>query len=197
MSIKLKLCIPNVFTPKVRVLPSQSVSIINNIHIFSPNNKMLFIAKGMILSYNKCMGEYNLTDGDFIFALKISQNNSFIERLLNTDEEINISQIRNSIPIFGPCYEVNLKSINKIIMMSLNQNSPLEMKSYQNKFTNIEIAKKQDIKLMRRENCRKNWRKQISSFLKQESPDFNCYEYTNIFYDAPKEPSCEALPMLL
>lgn len=159
MSITLKLCIPNVFAPKIRVLPSQRVSIINNIHIFSPNNKMLFIANGTILSYNKSMSEYNLTDGDFIFALKISKNNSFIERLLNTDQEITISQIRNSIPIFGSCYEVNLKSINKIIMISLNQTSLFEKKSYQNKLTNIEIAKMQDIKLMRRENCRKKLEK--------------------------------------
>lgn len=194
MSITLNLCIPGKIVPKLIVLLSQKISIINNVKIFSQKNKMLFISKGTILPYNKTIEQCNLTNDDSIYALKINDNDSFLIDILRTNEFIYFTQIRNKLPIFGSFYEANLTSICNIIMQSRN---PREKNLIHFKSSYREIAKIQDIRLMRKENCQKTWRKKINSFLYKKSDDFVCNEVLNTNYESPKEPRCDALPLIL
>lgn len=194
MSITLKLDVPGKIIPKLRVLLSQKISIINNLQIFSQSNKMLFISNGMILPYNMTIEQCKLKEGDIIYALKINENDSFLVDILSTNECVCFSQLRNRIPIFGSSYEANLTSINKIIAQSQN---PKEKILIHCKSAFKEVARIHDIRLMRKENCKKAWRKQINAFLNKKSDDFVCNDPLNINYESPKEPCCEALPLIL
>lgn len=196
MTFTMNLYIPCRISPKIRVLPHQKIGIINNIQFFSRNNKMLFISKGNILPYHKSMEECNLSEGDKIFALNIESNTN-LENLLNTNQEINSSQIRNIVPIFGPSYEANLKSINKVILLSQNQNIHIKQNFIQNNTTSLEIARMQDLKWMKRINCKNSWKNQLKSLIKTNSYEDNFVKFTNIEYESLKEPSCEALPVIL
>lgn len=197
MTIKLNLYIPGIVVPKIRVRPDQKISTINHVKIFSQQNKMLFVSKGRILSYNRTMNEYDLSNDDSIFALKIKENDTFLIDFLQSNEEQSISKIQNKITIFGPCYEANLSSINKILIQSLNSNLSKEKVIIHGEVSLREVARIQDIKSIRRENCRKAWKKQIKSYLNNESSQFVCCELSNVNYESPKEPCCDALPTLL
>ena len=82
-------------------------------------------------------------------------------------------------------------------MISLNQYIPMKKFSIRNKCSLDVLAKLCDIKLMRKENSRKSWRNQLFSYLNKETNDYHCHEITNIEYDPPKEPNCEAFPIIL
>ena len=201
MSITLKLRIPCNNTPLVRVLLSQNIAILNNVNYF-PHHKMIFIAKGIILPYNKTMEECHLLDGDLVYSLIINEKDSVLKNLLNTNDDINFDQIRKYIPVFGPYYEANLTSINKILEESLTSNSNSNSTSNKDKIviksmnSLKELARLHDIKIMKKETSKRSWRKQLVSYLSKNTNN-NCCETTNVNYDPAKEPCCEALPMIL
>lgn len=193
-TIIVKLCIPNKIVRNIRVFVHQKISIINKIPVFSANNKILFISKGMILSYNKTMSESNICNGDYIFGLKINEKcQSLLEKVVSQNS-ISISDIRNDIPIFGPNYEVNLTSINMMLSQSSSPESIKNKMFIHNKVTSMEIARLQDLKAIKKENFGKIYRKIASSSSLKRKDENNFHELTNIDYEPLIEPCCEPFP---
>lgn len=194
--IIIKLCVPNKEIKRIRLLTSQKISIINMIKIFGPNNKMLFISKGIILPYNKSVEECNIRNGDYIFGLKFDGKDSLLDEKMSFNNFISIPDIVNDIPLIGPNFEVNLTSINTLLSISQNQES-LKSKIYLlNKSTSKEIARLQDLKAFKRDVSSKYWRKKSYHLKNEIKINSNSQELTNINYNALKEPCCEAFPII-
>lgn len=201
MTIFLKLSIPNKIVPRIRVLPDQCISILNQIKLFSNNNKMIFISKGIILPYMKSFNECNIHDGDIIYGLYINEENSNVSIILSSSDQIDLKQINNHVLIFGPHDEANLTSINKTLLQSQNSTDINRILSLKNKSVINEIAKLNDLKALKFENNRYSWMRKQKNLVKQKTifSSSNCVDLnlSSINYDPPKEPCCEALPIIL
>lgn len=195
MTVTFNFCIPNRVVQQVCVGLGQKVSIINRLNIFSLGNKILFISKGTILPYKKTIKECNLSNGDYIFGLKINENDSNLLETLNNNDTIHLSKIRNQINLFGPVYEANLTSINKLITISYTPETFYQKISISFKEATKEIGRLRDLKLMKKEIPFRHSRNRLFSFMKPESIRENYFLLTKIDYELPKEPSTEKLPV--
>lgn len=196
------MCVPCKIVPKIRVRDNQQISVLNQVKLFSNNNKMVFISKGLILPYKKSIKDCNLNDGDVIFGLniKLEEKNFFLLDILNSDKDVDFSQIKNKLSIFGPAYEANLMSINKAICDSQNDNDlKKRVVSLKDKSIVREMAKLDDLKNLKKEENRFAWRKRKQNFLAKKYEEFNFkdIELSNVNYDKPDEPSCDPLPLLM
>lgn len=194
MTVTFNLCIPNRVVQQVCVGLGQKISIINRLNIFSLGNKILFISKGTILSYKKTIKDYNLSNGDYIFGLKINENDSYLLETLNNNDTIHLSKIGNQINLFGPVYEANLTSINKLITISYTPETFYQKISISFKEATKEIGRLRDLKLMKKEIPFRHSRK-LFSFMKPESIRGNYFLLTKIDYELPNGPSTEKLPV--
>lgn len=194
MTVTFNLCIPNRVVQQVCVGLGQKISIINRLNIFSLGNKILFISKGTILPYKKTIKDCNLSNGDYIFGLKINKNDSYLLETLNNNDTIHLSKIGNQINLFGPVYEANLTSINKLITISYTPETFYQKISISFKEATKEIGRLRDLKLMKKEIPFRHSRK-LFSFMKPESIRENYFLLTKIDYELPNGPSTEKLPV--
>ncbi|KAK8895360.1 hypothetical protein M9Y10_023822 [Tritrichomonas musculus] len=195
MTVTFNLCIPNRVVQQVCVGLGQKISIINRLNIFSLGNKILFISKGTILPYKKTIKDCNLSNGDYIFGLKINENDSYLLETLNNNDTIHLSKIRNQINLFGPVYEANLTSINKLITISYTPETFYQKISISFKEATKEIGRLRDLKLMKKEIPCRHSRNRLFSFMKPESIRGNYFLLTKIDYELPNGPSTEKLPV--
>lgn len=198
MSITIKLYIPNKVFAKVRVLQNQTIPILNQIAVFSSNNKMLFISKGIILSYKKSFYDCKINDGDIIYALNINDNVKIIENILNINDDIKTELINKYLSIRGPFNEANLSSINRVIEKSQNidfENSKIVIKDKSSFAFN---AKLKDIRTFRKFNNRRLWNRHMRHFLENKennNNNLNSLDFSNINYIPPINPCCDAFPI--
>ncbi|KAK8865086.1 hypothetical protein M9Y10_010618 [Tritrichomonas musculus] len=191
--IMVKVLIPNKKVLNIRVLHEQKVNVLNLISIFSQNNKILFISKGKILPYKNTMMECEIYSGDSIFGLYIRDYNPNIEKILNNNEYVSLSDLRNCIDALGPCYEANLSAINKMISISSSSEISKDKLYILNSQTSKEISRIKDLKLMKKELFLRSMKNRIPSIL-EESKNNRREEPSIIDYEPLSAPSVEVLP---